>query len=230
TAGQLVSDAIAQRSQPAGNVTIGVLPGLSRPLIGMVLQRLLADYPDIHLKAVEAYSGEVEKMLADGSVDIGMFNRYRPTQRDLRDAVLSAPLHLVGKAGLPPLGKQPIKLAALARLPLVLPARPNGMRSYLDEVYSRQGLRANVVFEATSGTLIRETILNCDLFSILPYHAVAQEIEAGILAMAPIKSPSIRQNAFIDTTRRHPLSNASKVVYKIMLEEVRKLAAAQPQF
>ncbi|MBV7484911.1 LysR family transcriptional regulator [Bordetella sp. BOR01] len=223
TAGQLVDDVLAQRNQPAGSVTIGVLPGLSRPLMSRVLRRLLAAYPDIRLKAVEAYSGEVENMLAEGRADIGIFNRYRPTQRDAREAVFSAPLYLVGRAGALALARQPVRLGAMARVPLVLPARPNGMRSYLDEVCNRRGLKLNVVLEASSGTLIREVVLNCDVYSLLPYHAVADEICAGTLAMAPIKDPVLRQAAFVDTTRKHPLSNASKAVLKVVLEEMRAL-------
>lgn len=225
TAGQLVDDVIARRSQPAGSVTIGVLPGLSRPLISMVLRRLLLAYPDIRLKAVEAYSGEVENMLAEGRADIGMFNRYRPTKHDVREAIFSAPLYLVGKAGTPILARQAISLATIAQLPLVLPARPNGMRSYLDEVCHRRNLKLNVVLEATSGTLIREVIFNCDVCSLLPYHAVADEIQAGTLTMTGIKDLSIRQATFVDTTRRHPLSNASRAVLKIVLEEMRALDA-----
>jgi len=194
-----------------------------------VLQRLLFAYPDIRLKAVEAYSGEVENMLAEGRADIGMFNRYRPTRRDVRDAVLSAPLYLVGRAGTPELARQPLRLATIAHLPLVLPARPNGMRSYLDEVCSRRGLRLNVVLEATSGTLIREAVLNCAVYSLLPYHAVADEIRTGTLTMAAIKDPFVRQATFVDTTRRHPLSNASKVVFKIVLEEMHKLDTVMKQ-
>ncbi|NYT36078.1 LysR family transcriptional regulator [Allopusillimonas soli] len=225
TASQLVDDVSAQRSRPAGNVTIGVLPGLSRPLIGRVLRRMLVTYPDIRLKAVEAYSGEVENMLAEGRADIGIFNRYRPTQRDVHDAILHAPIYLVGRSGRFDSDRKSLKLAAIARLPLVLPARPNGMRSYLDEACNRRGLRLNVVLEATSGTLIREAIVNCDAYSLLPYHAVAEEIRSGILAMTPITNPVIQQTAFVDTTRKHPLSNASKAVFKIVIEEMRALDA-----
>ncbi len=198
-----------------------------RPLISRVLSRVLLAYPDIRLKAIEAYSGEVENMLADGRADIGIFNRYRPKQRDAREAVFSAPLHLVGRAGAPALGRQPVRLSAMSSLPLVLPARPNGMRSYLDEICSRRGLTLNVVLEATSGTLIREVVLHCDVFSLLPYHAVADEIRAGALAMAPIKEPGLRQTAFVDATRKHPLSNASRAVLKVVLEEMRMLDIAE---
>lgn len=225
TASQLVEDAIAHRSKPTGHVTIGVLPGLSRPLMSMVLQRMLCAYPDIRLKAIEAYSGEVKNMLAEGRADIGMFNQYRPTQRVMRDAVFNAPLYLVGKAGTPELAGQSVKLSTIARLPLALPARPNGMRSYLDEVCNRRGLKLNIVLEASSGTLIREAILNCAVCSLLPYHAIADEVRAGTLGMATIKDLTIRQATFVDTTRRHPLSNASKVVLKIVLEEMHKLDA-----
>lgn len=223
TAGQLVDDVIEQRRLPAGSVTIGVLPGLSRPLMSLVLRRLLSTYPDIRLKAVEAYSGEVENMLAEGRADIGMFNRYRSMQHKTNEAVFRAPLYLVGRAEAFKQIKQPVKLTEITELPLVLPARPNGLRSYLDEACGLRGLELNVVLEATSGALIREVVFNCDVFSLLPYHAVADEIAMGTLAMAIIKDPVIQQATFVDTTRRHPLSNASRAVFNIVLEEMSAL-------
>ncbi|HWL29703.1 MAG TPA: LysR family transcriptional regulator [Burkholderiaceae bacterium] len=225
TAGQLVDDVMARRSQPAGYVTIGLLPALSRPLISKILGRLRSLYPDIRLKAVEAYSGEVENMLSEGRADIGIFNRYRPLQRETREAIFSAPLYLVGRAEAPVLARRTIPFSTLADLPLVLPARPNGMLSYFDEICTRRGLKLNVVLEATSGTLVRDVLLNCDVFSVLPYHAIADEVRAGLLRTTAIKDPPIRQMAFVDTTRKRPLSNASKVVLKIVIEEMRALDA-----
>lgn len=225
TAEQLVDDAMAQRNRPAGHVTIGLLPALSRPLISKILGRLQALYPEIRLKAVEAYSGEIENMLAEGRADIGLFNRYRPLQREAREAIFSAPLYLVGRAEAPVLTRHTVPFSALADLPLVLPARPNGMRSYFDEICVRRGLKLNVVLEATSGTLVRDVLVNCDVYSVLPYHAIADEVRSGALRTISIKDPVIRQVAFVDTTRKRPLSNASKVVLKIVMEEMRALEA-----
>jgi DNA-binding transcriptional LysR family regulator len=222
-AGQLVDDMLAQRGQPSGSVTLGLLPALSRPLVSRILKRTQASYPDIRLKAVEAYSGEVESMLADGRIDIGIFNRYRPRQREAREAVFSAPLYLVGKPGSPALARSELRFNAIGGLPLVLPAWPNGMRSYFDEICNRRNLKLNIALEVTSGTLIRDVLLNCDVYSVLPYHAIADEVRAGQLVIARIKDPDIRQMAFVETTCRHPLSNASRVVLAIVMDELRAL-------
>src|SRR5690606_34401659 len=87
TAGQLADAGLARRSRPAGHDTVSMLPALSRALVSKVLRRLQSGYPEIRLKAVEAYSGEGENMLAEGRADIGIFIRYRPRQRETRAAI-----------------------------------------------------------------------------------------------------------------------------------------------
>ncbi len=225
TARQLVDDAVNQHSQPAGSVTIAVLPGLSRSLVSLLLNRLLSDYPLIRLKAIEAYSGDVENMLAEGRADIGVFNRYRPLEHIDKQAVLTAPLFLVGKSGSSVLQRQTVNFSDIPSLPLVLPTRPNAMRTYLDEICNRLGLVQNVILEASSGTLIHSVLHSCNVFSLLPYHAIAEEVQAGILAVAHIEGFGIQQATFIETTRKYPFSNASRAVYQLVIELMKTVNA-----
>lgn len=221
----LVDDAKTIHHQPTGVVNIGIVPSLSRPLISRVLAALRREYPDIHLRAFEAYSGEVESMLADGRADIGVFNRYRPLLRESQDAVLNASMCLVGKAGAPATAQKSIRFSAMAALPLALPCRPNSMRSLFDEICNRRRLQINIALEATTGGIIKDALLNSDIYSVLPPHAVMQEIRSGVLQAIPIKDPQIRQATFIDTTRKHPMTNAIKAVLAVMTDQLRAFVA-----
>src|SRR6516164_8771100 len=58
--------------RPRGVVSIGVLPSLTHPLVGRIYNAIAADYPEIQLRIYEAYSGEVEVMLADGRIELGI--------------------------------------------------------------------------------------------------------------------------------------------------------------
>jgi LysR family transcriptional regulator, nitrogen assimilation regulatory protein len=57
-------DARHERAQPHGEVTLGVVPVASRGLIASLAAELRQLYPGIRLRALEAYSGQVEEWLA----------------------------------------------------------------------------------------------------------------------------------------------------------------------
>lgn len=214
-------DRIAKnKDRPSGKVSIAVLPALSRHLIGSLLKKVQGSYPDIRLEVIEAYSGEVRNMLSDGRVDIGIFNRYRPFKDQPSNAIYSAPLYFVGKPNNFSF-EMPVRFSKVATLPLVLPSRPNDMRSYFDEICNRRRQTMNVVMEVSSGALIRNALLTSDVFSVLPYHAVAREISLKQLALTPITHPAIKQIAFLETTRKRPLSMASRIIYEIVSMKLR---------
>src|ERR1700722_2859366 len=80
----LVADAAAwqdaamhERAQPHGEVTLGMVPVASRGLIASIAGQLRNLYPDIRLRALEGYSGQVEEWLAAGRIEIAVYNRYR---------------------------------------------------------------------------------------------------------------------------------------------------------
>src|SRR5579859_63373 len=80
----LVADADAwektakqEMSEPHGEVTLGVVPVASRGLIALLAAELRQHAPGIRLRALEAYSGQVEEWLASGRIEVGIYNRYR---------------------------------------------------------------------------------------------------------------------------------------------------------
>lgn len=213
---QLLDVAKEVRRTPAGVVNIAVLPSMCRPLVGILVRRLQEEFPEIRLRAIEAYSGEVQALLAEGKVDIGIFNRYRPTARESQEAIFSSAMCLVGKTGAPVLKQKSVRFVTVSALGLALPTRPNGMRSFFDEIAGRQRLQMNVVLEANSGAVIKDALVRCHLFSVLPSHAVQEELASGVLAAIPITHPVIRQATFAETTRRHPMTSASRVVLRLV--------------
>lgn len=222
-AGQLVHDAAAVQRRPAGIVNVGVLPSMTRPLVSRLYNRVRDGFPDIQLRVFEAYSGEIEVLLSDGRIDIGIFNRYRPLRREAQDAVFTTEMCLVAKAGAPVLQRKSLRFQALAGLPLVLPMRPNSLRGLLDEIANKQRVPLQVVLEADSSAVIKDAVLNSGLYCVFPPHAVAQECADGLLGVIPISHPVIRQTTFIDATRRHPMTGAAKEVLRLLPRLVQEL-------
>jgi LysR family nitrogen assimilation transcriptional regulator len=224
-ASALVEEAGGNWQRPTGVVNVGLLPSMSRPMTGRLYARVSEAFPDIQLRVVEAYSGQIEVMLAEGHIDVGTFNRYRPLQRENQDAVLSSPLCLIAAPGGPHSGKASVRFSALAGLPLVMPMRPNSLRALFEEVAGRRRLSMHVALEVSSATAMKDAVMSCGLHATLPAHAVQDELARGLLECMPITHPAIRQTTFIDVTRRRPASSAVREVARLLSGLVRQLGS-----
>lgn len=222
------AEAMAQEAQsmlsaPRGLVNVGIIPYLSHPLTSQLYAAVRDRYPGIRLRLYEGYSGEIEDWLASGKIDMGLLNRYR-TGRGVRDALLSAHMHVVMAQGDPLLAQTALKFKALAELPLVLPVRPNGLRSLLDELCQRSGIELNVQLEANSPSTVKDAVMHGGLYSLLAPNALVQERLMGLLGSVVVSDPSIHLSTMLMPTSSHPLSSAAREVMRLLPDLVRRVA------
>ena len=134
----LVADAAAwidaargERADPHGEVTLGVVPVASRGLIAVARRRTARSAPGIRLRALEAYSGQVEEWLASGRVEIAIYNRYRRGRVANSEVLARTDVHLIARRDHPMARRRELAVRALAEIPLALPVRPNSLTSVL---------------------------------------------------------------------------------------------------
>lgn len=219
----LADDAAGRWSQPSGVVDVGLLPSLSPQLTARLYTRISKDYPAVHLRLHEAYSGEMQVLLAEGRVDVATLNRYRPVRRGPQDAVLTAKTCLIVAADAPIAREKSVKFASLATLPLVMLPRPNTLRAVIEEIASRRRMVLNVALEVDSSTAMKAAVLRCKLAAAFAAHAVQDEVKRGELSALPITHPSIDQMTFVESTKRRPASAAVREVEKVLRALVSQL-------
>lgn len=235
----LTSATRARALTPAGVVTLGLVPALAGPLASALHGRLQALHPQIQLQVRDGYSGEMEAALTEGRVDLAVVNRYRPRgphrYRALcdtplcvvaRPAVLQSLLACAAQAAGPALAQ--VQLPLLAHMPLVMPLRPNALYSVLDALAAKAGLRLNVVLQAGSSTIIKRLLAEHDCATVLPRHAVVDELAAGLLAALPLAERSLRQHIVLATSPQRPFTPAAKVVAGLIPDLVIQLTQPRP--
>lgn len=224
----LADDASGRWSRPAGVVDVALLPSMVPPIAGRLFSFVSAQFPDIRLRLIEAYSGEVQALLAEGKIDVGTVNRYRPLRRKAQEAVLTSPMCLILPADAPMAREKAVNFAALTTLPLVMPMQPNNLRGVIEETASRRGLSLQVALEVNSSTAMKDAVLQCGLAAVLPAHAVHAELLRGDLAAIAITHPAIRQTTFVERTARRPASAAVREVERALRHLVSHLRTGLP--
>ena len=244
----LQADELAHTSRthagtPSGTVTLGLVPGVANFLAAAVYGMIKKRYPQIHLHVVEAYSGDIETALTQGKIDLAVLNRYRAKGSNSYRRLFDSQLCVVGKRQLlqraltvNPKGKTsharsrsslPLStnLQGLARLPLAMPLPPNASRNLLDELSHRHGLELNLVLEGSSLVIIKSMLMQHDCASVMPRHAVADELHAGTLVAVPLSERAFRQHVVLATSSQRPFTLASKAVAELIPDVVTKMLA-----
>ncbi len=209
---------------PSGEVRIG-LPGTISGILALpLIQALRQHSPRIKLTIAEAMSGFIANWLDEGRIDLAVL------YQDLdRSSFCSEPLlqeELVALAG--PQWPLPARLdlTELRDVALVLPSAAHGLRALIDTALQPLDVKLNVVVEIDSYTNIKSLVSAGYGVSILPLHAVSQEVQAGTLAVSRFKSPGLMRSAHLVYPKQRLRTRAQQVVQDLLREVVSDLIAA----
>jgi LysR family nitrogen assimilation transcriptional regulator len=214
---QLETEIRGEAREPTGRVTIGSLPSITNSIVGRLFQQLRSHHPGIQLKVLEGSSGQVEEWLADARVDIAILYRYGKSPQDQEQALATVDSYLIGAAGDRLTAAAEVPFSALHELPFILPSVPNGLRTALDALARQERITLVPAIEADSLPLMRSTVAEARLYTVLPIHAVWSEVKDGRLQAAKIVAPEMQRIVSMATARsKGPARGVSAVAAQIV--------------
>lgn len=219
----LLAAARDQKTNPAGEVDIGLVRAVGHPLPSRVAKRVAAEFPRIRLRFHQAYSGHVEDALGHGRIDIGIFNRYRRGKLRAGEFLFRTDMVVVrAKSAGKPFGSE-IPFAALAGLPLACPLRPNPLTAALEDIANRRGLRLDMAVEAGTSEIVRDLVARAGYANVLPRHVALSEYASRDFVISTLVKPQIEQTTWLAMTTQRPASQAARIVARILRETCREL-------
>jgi DNA-binding transcriptional LysR family regulator len=220
----LVEEARGALSSPAGTVTLALVPAIAKPLVSALSARVRRDFPRIRLNAQEAYSGQVEEWLANGQIDVGVFNRYG--RGGVRDAelLLTSTIALVAPRDRFAIRGPDVPFKALDGLPLVLPSTPNPLVAMIQDLAARQRVTINIVLEARSSALTHGVVADAGLCTLVPLHLAHRDYGNGRFVIARIVKPMLGQKTWLAVTTQRPATIAVRTVARLAHELAPRLA------
>ncbi|MDQ0586173.1 LysR family transcriptional regulator [Variovorax paradoxus] len=214
---QLELEIRGEAREPMGRVTIGSLPSITNPIVGRLFKQLRARHPGVQLKILEGSSGQVEEWLADERVDIAILYRYGNSLPQQEQALATVDSYLIGAAGDRLTAAAEVPFSALHELPFILPGAPNGLRTALDGIARQERITLAPAIEADSLPLMRSTVAEARLYTVLPIHAVWAEVQDGRLQAAKIVSPGVQRIVSMALARtKGPAKAVSTVAAEIV--------------
>ncbi|HSV81406.1 MAG TPA: LysR substrate-binding domain-containing protein [Ramlibacter sp.] len=215
----------ADLREPVGTVTLGSLPSIGTFLVPQLFSALRAQHPGVGLKVLEGSSGQVEEWLTDSRVDIAVLYRYGPTLPEQEEALATVDSYLIGARDDRLTATAEVPFAQLEGLPFILPGAPNGLRTALDAIARQQHITLAPVIEADSLPLQKQLCAQERLYTVLPVHAVWQEVQEGRLQAARIVDPPFQRTVAMAFAKAKGPSRAVTAVTAHLVRIVNEMAA-----
>ncbi len=121
------------------------------------------------------------------------------------------------------LGGTVVDTAKIAELPMILPARPHGLRVLVDAELEKLGLAAHVEFEVDAMPSTLSLVERGVGYTVLSEGAVTHLLSAGRIRRWSLTNPTIRRELLLATSTQRPLSVATRLVARLLRDEVQSI-------
>lgn len=205
-----------------GRVSIGLPTPIALAFGTEIVRSLLARYPKVAFNLIQDRSVHLEQMLLEGALDLALCYNPTPTPLLLHEPIWREELLLFGAADHSELPDGLDRAARLADYPLILPARPNTIRTVVDSAAAYAGARLQIVLEIDSLTTIIDLAAEGFAYAILNEHSVGSELLRRRLRGCRLPQPSFAHELVLSCSVGRPLSRAARELARLIVNLLQK--------
>ncbi len=215
----------ATRGALAGRVSIGLPPSLSKLITVPLTQMFRQHLPQAQLTLTEGFSVLMHEALRVGNLDMTvLYNCDRSPDFEI-DVLHSEELVLISPAARsaaaspkkrPGTKRQPISLAEVAQLPLILPSRPNAFRILIEAQMTGIGHEPQIALEVDGLNAILSLVKEGMGHAVLPSYTLSNFENTAPFTLRSIHSPRIMSQLMLVRSSRHPNTETQKSAMEIV--------------
>jgi LysR family nitrogen assimilation transcriptional regulator len=210
----------AAKGDLAGHVTVALPPTLARLVAAPIVLGFREAFPRASLSIVEALSATIHEWIVVGRADIGLV--YNPSPSPAIDVtpLFDEALALIGPRRRPP-APRTVRARDLPDYPLIIPGRPNAMRTFVDTQLAALGLKANVALEIDAIGAVVELVAEGLGYAILSPRALHGEAQARRLDARAIVQPALSITLAVAVSAHRPATPLQSACVRLIAERLR---------
>ncbi len=206
----------AMAAEPTGRASLTVPSSLAMTLLPPLSAALSDRYPAIRPHFMDSFTSATPERILSGDLDLAIMNHQFAQEPLTGSALLSEDFVLVGRSDYD-LGSATSTQDILRMTPLVVPSRPNSLRLAVDQATG--GATDNIALEVDSLPAMLGIARMGRAFAVLPFSAVADDIQGGRLTAYPLTRPRLSRTLSLFRPAGKPLTPAISAV----MEEIRRI-------
>lgn len=211
----------SHRIHPVGKVSVGLPTSACRGLSLPLVQAVAARHPDLELHIVEAMTGSLDEWIQKGRLDVALLYNHRAFEHVAWTEMMGEDLMLMVPAASRWAERAAIAFSDCASLPLVLPGRPNVLRTVIEQIAARLDVKLRAA-DCDSLPAIRQ-LVRAGSATIMPHFAMSEEIDRGEMAAVPIVDPCPSWRLSVVVSQRTLNLRASEVVAEVLAQVIAEL-------
>jgi len=214
------------RSGLTGRVALGLPPSVARVLTVPLTRAFREKMPDAQLSISEGLTSAMQESLLNGRLDIALLYNMKPTSGLEVSHLVQEELWLVRRR---PPGLQedppppPIEFTDVAKLPLVIPSRPNAIRMLVESEMAAVGMRPHIALEIDGVTAILDLVADGAGCAILSRNAVTRSINPSAFSTQSISSPQLSIELSCVISSQRPSTETQKATLTLIRETAIRL-------
>ena len=224
----------AVRGALAGRVSIGLPPSLSRLITVPLTRAFMKQLPQAHLTLTEGFSVVMYDGLRVGNLDMAVLYNADHSPEVEMTTLHTEELVLISKRSDArvksksrdiPRKRQPISLAEVADLPLILPSRPNAFRILIEGEMVAIKRKPQITLEVDGLNAILGLVKEGLGHAVLPSYTLSNYDDPSPFELRSIHSPRIMSELMLVRSARRPSTETQKIaiaVVKAVLVEAMK--------
>ena len=214
------------RNKLGGKVALGMPPSVARVLTVPLTRAFREKMPEAHLSISEGLTAAMQESLLNGRLDIALLYNAKATAGLEISHLVQEELWLVQarqsalQEDPPP---PPIRLKEVAKLPLVIPSRPNAIRMHVESEMAGIGCRPNIALEIDGVTSILELVADGAGSAILSRNAVTRSINPSAFSKRAISEPQLSIELCSVVSSMRPTTLTQQATLNLIRETAQKL-------
>lgn len=204
---------------PTGSVSLGISPQVGARFIADIMCQFRDRFPGGELKIREGLDLEIVRDIKLGHLDIGLVHNPSYHQGVFSKTVFQEEIFLIASGREARLGDE-CKFDHLAKLPLVLTAKPSPLRNYIEAMADEKKVSLNVHLAVDSFPAIKELVASGEGFGLLPYAMIHDEVARGHLRPIRIVNPAITRFLAIAVPKKRVGSLATEKLAELIQQRI----------
>lgn len=208
-----------QLGETSGQVALGIPPSWLEVFTSELIKRILIDSPRVTLRIHEGVSHVLREHMIAGLLDLCIIPfASAPLNGYTQTNLVREPLVLVGHKSEHLRPSEPVPLAKLNDIKLVLPGKPNAIRQLIEHSLQRQSFKFKLAMQVDTLALCMNVASQNLAFTVVPACAVVNMKDDHEISWSPIKGLYMTWALFENESRSH--SPAVKECKRALLETV----------
>ncbi len=176
-----------------GSLCIGSSITIGTHILPSLISEFKKEFPNLKVRVIVSNSGDIEKHILDGSIDIGLIEAQSEHSDIYVQPFMQDSLYAVLPSDHPLAKQHSVSLSQLIKYPFLMREHGSAARKILDSCLAASQLTVQPIWESTSSHAIISAVSEGLGVSVLPFMLVERDVKDGLITAVPLK-PQLSRN------------------------------------